>query len=261
MKYTQQILLVTGVFALTFVAGCKKEVKEQEVIETTSTSERHKQLSGTILAAVNRHDYETAQRTIQMFFEQYPHDQDISSFKLMLADLFFEEGKYEAAFDGYNAFKEYYPADKRVEYASYKAAHAKFNVANHVNCDSAPIEAALALCKDYTNHSEYQQYRQQMADLERTCQRNLLDKEFYIAKSYLDQNRLASARHRLNTIAEQFDLGAGGKDQLFFYQLQLAKRENDSEAVARLLDDLHEDYPHSQFTIMADRFVGRRMSA
>jgi outer membrane assembly lipoprotein YfiO len=255
-------LLAFGLAAgLCVVSGCKKEVKKEETIETTSTSERHQRLTATILQAMNNRDYETVQRALGQFFDEYPNDKETARFKLLLADTLYEEGNYEAACEAYNSFREYYPADTHVEYALYKEAHAKFNCSNHVNCDSAPVEATLALCREYRNHGEYQKYRQHMADLERTCQKNLLDKELYVAKSYLDQNRLASARHRLNSIEETFDLSEFGKDQLGFYRLQLAKRENDTQAMAELMDDLHTMHPNSPFTAMAHRMVGSTLKA
>lgn len=254
MKKTFFILLCG--FGL-FMGGCLKKT-EVAVQAPADTAEKRVQLIAAIFTAVNKHEYESAQRLIHDFIEAYPSDAEVSSMKLMMADVAYEQEHFAESYEAYRHFLEYFPAHQRAEYALYKAAHAKFNQANHVTCDSTPVEEALGICREYMAHKEYVQYRGQVEDLARTCERNLLDKELYVVNSYLNQQRYASARNRLAYVAQKFDLSQSGKDHYYFCCAKLARAENDDASLARFVDDLHGEFPRSQFTAMADRLAGKR---
>ncbi len=253
MKKSLLYMLCGAVFLF---AGCRK--KTEIVAEVVDTTEKKKELAASIFAAVNKRNYEAAQRMITSFIDSYPDDNEVASFKLMLADVSYEQEKYAEAFEAYQHFQEYYPADQRAEYALYKTAHAKFNQAHHVACDSTSTEQALQLCRQYLARADYVRYRGKIEDLARTCEHNLLDKELYVAMSYVGQQRFASARYRLQYIAEKFDLSEYGKDHLLLCKAKLAKAENNEHELVQIVDDLHAAYPLSQFTAMADRLVGKK---
>ncbi|MDQ5890542.1 MAG: Outer rane assembly lipoprotein YfiO [Candidatus Dependentiae bacterium] len=251
--------LIFGAFcgAALFFGGCGGKKKEI-VIVTPESAEKKKEMASNVFLAVNKRDYDNAQRMIGDFIDLYPGDPEIASFKLMIADVKYEQEKFAEAFEAYQHFQEYYPADQHAEYAAYKAAHAKFNQANHVTCDSTPIEKTLELCKAYLARQDYVRYKTQIEDLARTCERNLLDKELYVVNSYLNQQRYASARHRLTNISERFDLSQDGKDHYLFCKAKLAKAENNTDELATVIDDLHAEYPRSQFTAMAERLTPKK---
>jgi len=251
-------LVVCTVFLMGLLAsGCGSK-KATVAVQAAETPEKKKEMVANIFTAVNKHDYDKAQQMITSFVDLYPGDPEIASFKLMVADVSYEQKKFAEAYEAYRHFQDYYPADLRAEYAAYKAAHAKFHQAHHVTCDSGPVEDTLKLCRDYMAHSEYVRYRNQIEDLARTCQHNLLDKELFVVNSYLSQQRYASARHRLDYVANKFDLDQNGKDHYLFCKAKLAKAENNKDELVQLVDDLHGLYPQSQFTAMADRLVGKR---
>ncbi|MDQ5940459.1 MAG: outer membrane protein assembly factor BamD [Candidatus Dependentiae bacterium] len=255
MKKSLFIALIGVGLAL---GGCGKKKEEVAKVVAADALERKKELAANIFTAVNKRDYENAQRMISDFIDFYPGDPEIPSFKLMIADVKYEQEKFAEAYEAYQHFQEYYPADQHAEYAAYKSAHAKFNQANHVACDSTPIEKTLELCRSYLSRKDYLRYRPQMEDLARTCERNLLDKELYVVNSYMTQNRFASARHRLANIAERFDLSMEGKAHYLYCKAKLAKAENNDGELAAAMDDLHTGFKQSQFTAMADRLVGKK---
>lgn len=228
------------------VGGCGKKDQQKAVGDEKTQAE-------SIFTAFNSRNYNDAKFMIAQFLEQHPEHELVSSFRLMVADISYEQGEFATSFEAYNFFREFYPADQRAEYAAYKAAHAKFHQAHHVTCDSGPVEDTITLCKSYKDRQDYQQFRSQIEDLERTCHRHLLDKDLYVVNSYITQKNLNSARHRLNYIKENFDLSDGGHDKIMFYEAKLAKSEDRVEDLNRLVDDLHTAYPDSQFTAMADR--------
>lgn len=235
--------------ALAVLTGCGK--KKEETRPVLDRDEH----AANIHTAFNNRDFAKTEHLIARFITEHPQDTHVASFKLMLADLKYEKGEFPASYEAYQHFQEYFPADPRADYAAYKAAHARFNQANHIHCDSSAVEATISLCRNYKSHDGYTKYRDQMNDLEQTCQRHLLEKELYTVNSYLNENRLASAKHRLKAIRKNFDLTDGGNDMVLFYEAKLAKTEGDADGLSRLVEDLHEAYPRSQFTAMAHRLA------
>ena len=244
-------LVLSGLLLLA-LGGCKKNVKKEEVVADK------KDHSSAIFTAFNTKDYEGALHHIGKFVEAHPEDAQVASFKLMVADIKYEQGKFAESYEGYHHFQQYYPADTRAEYASYKAAHARFNQANHVSCDTSAVEDTMQLCNAYKEREDFQQFRPQIEDLFRTCQQHMIDNEFYVVNSYLNQNRLQSAKHRLASIEEKYNFqNSAGRDKLLFYQAKLAKCEHNQDKLVELVNDLNNEYPRSTFTAMASRLSGQ----
>lgn len=251
----QNSYLITGLFAIALIiSGCGKE-KEKKEPEQSREDKQH-----VIVAAINNKSFQEAEQMLSDYIKNYPDDPKIAAYRLMLADVHYELENYETAYDLYNTFGELYPVDQRAEYAAYKSAHAMFAQSHGIACDATPTERTIELCENYQNHPEYLEFRGQMEDLEQTCKQRLLEKDFYVANSYLNQNRLQSAQHRLDTIEKNYELkDKGGRDRLLFYRAQLAKKLSDSEELEGLISELHELHPQSQFTAMADRLQSRSL--
>ncbi|MGD1997291.1 MAG: outer membrane protein assembly factor BamD [Candidatus Dependentiae bacterium] len=246
-KYTL-LLLALSLFALN---GCKKDAVESDA---QSDQTKEEQDHRAIFVAHNNKNYDHTLQLIGNFLNDHTQSKHEQSLRLMMADVLYEQESYHAAYDAYRSYEQNYPASPRAEYAAYKAAHAKFNQANRIECDSTPTEETVLLCQEYKARSDYQQYRRQIEDLENTCQQRLVDKEFYVANTYMTQQRFASARKRLEQIEEKFDLDLfGGADKLNFYKAKLAKQENNTEALAALIGEMEVAHPQSKFTAMAQQ--------
>jgi len=248
-RYATFLGLSLFVFGIT---GCGK--KDDASVEHANKVTKRDDTVSEILLAFNNKDYETSERLIFSFLSEFPDDAATPSMQLRLADIQYELQKYPQAYGAYRDFSERYPAHEKAEYAVYKAAHAKFVQANHVNCDPTPTEETIRHCKSYLARNDFNEFRTQMRNLERTCQQRLIDREFYIANSYINQHKLTSAHNRLDLIKSSFDLSAyNAEDKALFYQAKLAKKENNMEELSDIIENLHADHPTSHFTAMADR--------
>lgn len=250
---TKKILLCALGLTLFTLNGCKKEAEEVAAEDTgTKQEQEHK----AIFVAFNHKNYDHTLQLANAYINNYPQDKQVPALKLMMADIWYEQAEYPQSYVAYREFERMYPAEPRAEYAAYKAAHAKFNQANSIDCDSTPTQETVMLCQEYKARADYQQFRRQIEDLENTCQQRLVDQEFYIANTYMTQQRLASARKRLEEIEDRFDLEQfGGRDKLNFYRAKLAKQENNTEELAVLVDDLASEFPQSKFTAMAQQLT------
>lgn len=250
---TKKLTLLALGLTLFALNGCKKDTEETALEEgTTKQEQEHK----AIFVAFNNKNYDHTLQLANNYMNNYPQDKQVPALKLMMADIWYEQAEYPQSYVAYREFERMYPAEPRAEYAAYKAAHAKFNQANSIDCDSTPTQETVMLCQEYKARTDYQQFRRQVEDLENTCQQRLVDQEFYIANTYMTQQRLASARKRLEDIEEKFDLELfGGQDKLNFYKAKLAKQENNTEELAALIGDLESDFPQSKFTAMAQRLT------
>ena len=236
-----------------FLTGCGKDENESNASDPQTKQEEDHQA---VFVAFNHKDYDRTLQLANNYMNNYPQDPSVPKLKLMMADIWYEQERYPESYMAYREFERMYPAEERAEYAAYKAAHAKFNQANHIDCDATPTEETVMLCQEYKARSDYQQFRRQIVDLERTCQQRLVDKEFYVANTYMTQQRFASAHKRLEHIEEAFDLEKfGGRDKLTFFKAKLAKQENDTEQLVALVDSLGTEFPRSKFTAMAQQLT------
>jgi len=253
----RSVIIFSLSIGMLLVQGCLKErakVAPVERIDTQSGSADQQELKTRITSALEVGNYEYVKDLLHKYISTYPDDAKLPSFRLMLADVYYELEQYAAAYETYNAYHQYYPSSKHAEYALYKAAHAQFAQSNDVACDATPVEKTIELCNDYLAKGEYQEYRAQIKELLHTCQQRLLNKEFLIAKAYMAQNRLASAKNRLKYISDTFDLAEhNGQDKLLFYNAKLARQEDNTELMNGIVSELHELYPDSRFTAMAQR--------
>lgn len=246
----QYVVWCAGFCVLLFSTGCvsEKDVSEVGGVVQGMREESYASLSRSFKEGL----YARAVVELRSFMEQYPDDERRALCQLMLADALYELKEYPEAYERYRHFADFYPADRRAEYALYKGAHAKFAQAPGVHCDSTAVEEAQALCTEYLAHEEYKTYRTLMESLEQKCTQRLLEKELYIAYSYLHEGRVQSARQRLDDIKKNFDVEKQGVgDRVLYYEARIAHQQNRSADAEASLEALRATYPQSHFTTMA----------
>jgi len=232
--------------AVFLLSGCS--TKRQKSPEELSSEE----LKPKITAALDKKQKNTALIYLESLVTQHPDDQNISAYKLMLADLYFAKGRYPESYELYSHFHEMYPSDKRAEYAFYRAILAQYHQTLPRDCDATMTEKTRKLCTDYLNNELYFGYRKDVVDIDRTCCQKLIDKEVSTYNFYLRQGRLQSAENRLahlrkTYLAESDDL----EPRLLYLESKLAKQQKTFDILNEKTSLLIEKYPDSGFTRMA----------
>jgi outer membrane protein assembly factor BamD len=249
MNHKVECYLALILFALPlFFAGCAKE----KPIEDMTLQDMKVKAT----AYLKKHDYENAAKFLQLVVTKFPDDPKIGNYKISLANAKFNNKEYESAYQLYENFHQYYPSDKRAEYAKYKAAMCKFKQALTFDRDQTATNLAARVCKSYQDIATYQKYRSEIAAMLAKCQQQELDKELSICKFYIKHNKFQAAAKRLEVARK--NLGKQDKEldaQLLYLECKLAAKQADQQAVKDKLSSLSNLYPSSPFTQMAQRLV------
>ena len=124
---------------------------------------------------------------------------------LELADLNFDYGNLKEAELRYKEFYTFYPGNKSVEYAHYKAILCGFNTILSPDRDQTKTKETLTLTTDFLkNHERFTTYRKEVFNIHRRCQRHLFDGEASVFQFYLNQNSFKAAQKRLEKLEKDF---------------------------------------------------------
>jgi len=211
------------------------------------------------LSSLELKKQELATEYLEKLVAQHPDHENIAEYKLMLADQYFENGNLPSAYQMYDHFSEFYPSDPKSEYANYRSVLSKFYQTLKIDCDQSDTENTIKLCRNYNSNLLNQTYKSDILDIQRTCERKLIDKEVYVYNFYLKKGKYESAQNRLdylkvNYLPENPSLEA----RLLFLESKLAHRQKDNNLVKEKIELLANKYPESQFTRMAQQLVSKK---
>ncbi|MBU4269687.1 outer membrane protein assembly factor BamD [Candidatus Dependentiae bacterium] len=224
---------------------CAKEEKKTEDLSFDELKQK-------TLASLKEKKYKEALQPLEVMVAQHAEKDDLSEYKLMLADSYFNTGNLPSAFQMYEHFKDFYPSDKQAEYAYYQAIKSKFYQTLKIDCDQSDTQETINLCKDYLRNPSYSKYKNDIEDIEHTCQRKLIDKEVYVYNFYLKKGKLKSAKNRLTYLKENYlDKDTNLNPRLLYLEAKLAQKEKDNDTLGKKVEQLMEQYPESPFTRMA----------
>lgn len=234
------------VFALPFIllfAGCAKDKTKEQL--------KADELSQKALAHVKKHKQSSAIPYIEELVTRFPDHQNISKYRMLLAELHFKEGNYALAKELYENFCQFYPADKQAEYAKHKAILSSFYQALPSDCDQTYTEETVKQCNEYLANPALTKYRKDVQDILTSSQERLTEKEIYVFNFYLGRKQFDAARSRLKHIREKFAANKALEPRLLYLEYKLAAKEKKRNEALVCMNKLEKDYPSSAFTTMA----------
>lgn len=236
---------------LLLCSSCARKEESMKNIESMASQE----LKNTIQAALEKGRKQQAIMHLEHFVTHYSDDPEISDYKLMLADLHFKSNRYVPSFELYNHFKDLYPSDPRVEYASYYALLSKYYQTLSRDCDATHTQDTLALCKNYLKNRGFEEFRNDVQDIKRTCKTRLFNKNIHIVNSYLHRGKIKSAQTRLSNVREEYGKNKGMMPQILYLEGKIARRENNKDELVQKVAELVKNYPDSPYTHMAHGLI------
>lgn len=242
------MLVVCGSIAL--FAGCAKQKPKEEMT--------FDELRTKALAYVKDKKNDLAAEHLEQIIAQNPDRTDIGKYKLLLAEVYFKDGKYPSAYELYDHYSMFYPSDERSEYAKYRSILAKFYQTLRSDCDQSQTEETVRLCKEYLDASSFKEYIKDVADIHKTCENKLIDKEVYVFNFYLREGELDAAKKRLDYVRTAYLASNQGLEaRLLYLESQLAKKQNNVALMQENLTLLAQKYPQSPFTSMTHALVNK----
>jgi len=236
--------LVIGILSLVLMQGCAKQKKKEDLSA--------KELKTKAMACLQKKDYDHAAAYLEQLVTQYSDHTNIAQYKLLLGECYFKAEKYPLAYQMCEHFNQFYPSDKRAEYAKYKALLAKFYQTIRTDCDQTETEETVRLSKEYLDKTIYAQYRDKVTDIKKACEQKLIDKEIYVFNFYVKQARYDAADSRLKYIKKTFLANNPTLEaRLLYLECKLAQKQKNEEKIKESIEKLLTQYPESQFTQMA----------
>ncbi|MBD3231991.1 outer membrane protein assembly factor BamD [Candidatus Dependentiae bacterium] len=210
------------------------------------------------LSALEQHKNEHAISYLEKLIAQHPDNKEISKYKLILADLYFEGGNLPSAFELYKHFTEFYPSDPKAEFASYRAILSKFYQTLKPHCDQTETQDTIRLCDGYLKKTNFYKYKNDVQDIINTCEQKLIDKEVYVYNFYLKKGNYKAAKNRLDYLKNTYlEKKPSLEARLLFLESKLANKQKDNKIVEQKIEILLNKYPDSHFTKMAQRLVNQ----
>ena len=250
--------LALGVILL---PACGKKSSEKPDLATQAEA-NFTQYEGKVTTALEKNHKRIAQQHLQSLIDEFPDDQRTAEYRLRLADLYFEEGKkhfdndaLKASCDLYKKFYTLSPSDERAEYASYRAILSKFYQTHRIDCDTRHLENALKGAKEHLDRSEYvkKAYHKDVTDIVYTCERKLIDKELYVFKSYMRQDKLQSADARLSYVREQYlEKHPELEPRLVYLECKLLRAKKDEDWIPEKVAFLKRHHADSECAVLAN---------
>lgn len=249
------LLRLTAIFFVIqcILAGCAK-VERKEDLGLTQLKEK-----ATI--CLKNEDYEGASEFLQLMVSKFPEDPKIGNYKISLANCKFNNKEYEPAYQLYENFHQYYPSDKRAEYAKYKAALCKYKQALDFDRDQTFTENAIRACSSYEEIPTYQKYRQEISAARSACLQKLVDKEVSICKFYVKHGKINAANKRLEQARKLYGSHKDLEAHLLYLECKLANKTNNPEMLSAKLAQLSKQFPASPYVKMAENIHSKITSS
>lgn len=246
-KLSKNTALKSLLLGVLLFAGCAKEKTKEKM--------SFEELSDKAIALAKKKKRESSIAHLEQIILRFPDHANVGKYKLMLAEMYFKDEKYAAAHEMYNHFSQFYPADKRAEYAKYKAILAMFYQTLRTDCDQSETEDTLNLCNEYIENKAFNEHRNDVVDIQKSCENRLIEKEIYVYNFYLRRSELEAAQNRLNSIKEKY-LGQNNSNialeaQLLYLDCKLAYKQKNLDRYKKNLSQLEQMHPKSHFTEMA----------
>jgi len=247
--------LLCGLVILVAIAGgCSKHQKKPEDMGFAELKER-------ALASIENKKDDNAIIYLERLVAEHPENQDIFEYKFMLADLYLKVGRLNAAYKLYKNYTRLYPSESRAEEAHYKSILSKFYQTLKISkdCDDSDTQTTLKQCSAYISNNLYSKYRNDVRDIQYTCERRLVDKEVYVFNTYLRRKKFQSAQNRIDYLKKNFlEKLPSLEAQILYLEGKLAYRQKNQDLVKKKIETLFDKYPESRFTKMAHSMVSNR---
>lgn len=146
-----------------------------------------------------------------------------------LADILFNQQKYDDAAKWYMEFSQLYPGNEHIEYASYKAVVCASKKIVGYDRDQLPTEKTLELTNAFLARSDlFTTYKKDVITIQKHCYHMLAQSDCNVATFYLKQGNYTAAQRRLKTIRNEWiDKAPGVAPLLAHLEIDLGAQFSD----------------------------------
>lgn len=168
-----------------------KDMSEQELQKTLVYAK-----------AIKNNEY--VLRILRALLSHSSDQNNLKTYKLDLADFFFEINELEKSAFQYEEFFMLYPGSKESDYTQYKAILCWFHLSLAPSRDQSITDKAIFLIEDFLRKAKDQKYIDEVKSIHKKCRKKLFEHEADVFETYLQQKKFVSAEKRLEYMKEKF---------------------------------------------------------
>ncbi len=122
-----------------------------------------------------------------------------------LADILFDQQRYDEAAKWYTEFTREHPGDTHIEYASYRAIVCASKKILSIDRDQSATEKTLELATTFLKRGDvFKKYRNEVEKIQHTCYQTLAQSDCNVADFYVKNGYHQAAEHRLKSVRTQW---------------------------------------------------------
>lgn len=158
---------------------------------------------------------EGAVKIIEQMLRLCANMETLADLIIELADILYDDSKFEASLTAYKNFMEHYAGHQKFEYALFRAIQCSSRLVLHFDRDQTKTEETVMLAEQYLAEVDCISYRQEVERIKNDCLAHLFASELYSIEFYAKTGRIAVAQKRFEAI----------KHHVLFQQLQNYNQE------------------------------------
>jgi outer membrane protein assembly factor BamD len=234
---------VSGLLALALSAACSTAPPVEEIPSAETYYNRGLEvLEGQrTLLIFSDVDYPKAIELFQEVIDNYPYSEYATLAELKIADVHFEQGKYEEAASYYQDFVELHPNNPRVDYAIFRNGLCAFQRLRAPDRDQTPTHEALdqfrALLQRYPD-SEYADEAREMVGRGEDL---LAEHDSHVGDFYMQRRRCHAAEQRYRSALIIYPHHTERLDTMYRLGRALVCMQREHEAIGLYQQILKED--------------------
>lgn len=145
---------------------------------------------------------EGAVKIIEQMLRLCPDMGALAELILELADVLYDDSKFESSLTAYKNFMEHYAGHQKFEYALFRAIQCSSRLVLHFDRDQTKTEETIGLAEKYLAEEDCILYRQEVERIKNDCLARLFASELYTVEFYARIGKVAVAQKRFAQIKE-----------------------------------------------------------
>jgi len=243
-------LLLAAFLTLSCASTNEVVLDDEELFLLASKKLEMSRAAGVIRAIGRPKKRKEAVELLDQLLDKYPESPHANEVQMLLADIWFDDEKFEEAEAEYTMFLRFYPSYDEAERAQFRLLLTHERRIRTYDRDQSFTHKTLTLCQEYRTRFPGGEFTQNIAAIEEESLGMLAEHEFYVGRLYYRRHEYAAATSRLEGILRDYpDSGAACKALLLLARLD-AKLERPADAIEKLRR-LIEDYPGCHSTAKA----------
>lgn len=156
-------------------------------------------------ADISSSNYQLAQDKLRILKNKFPYSKYSVIAKLRIADVFFLQENFAEAAASYETFRDLHPSHEKAAYAGYRTAKSYYlDIPSNIARDLTAAHRALDAYQDFLNKYPTSEFAEESRKDLVEVKSQLSQKELYIAKFYIREDKFEAAKVRLTKILQLY---------------------------------------------------------